>query len=94
MKYDVIIVGSGIGGLTAGLRLALNGKKVAVFEKHYIPGGYATNFSRKGKNGNVYTFDCSLHSLSGAYKDCTVYNIFDNLKLLDKISIITYVLLF
>ena len=89
MKYDVIIVGSGIGGLTAGLRLALNGKKVAVFEKHYIPGGYATNFSRKGKNGNVYTFDCSLHSLSGAYKDCTVYNIFDNLKLLDKISIIT-----
>ena len=86
MKYDVIIIGAGIGGLTAGLRLALNGKKVAIFEKHFIPGGYATNFSRKGKDGNIYTFDCSLHSLSGMNKGCTVYNIFNNLQLLDKVK--------
>ena len=78
MKYDVIIVGTGIAGLTAGLNLAKSGKKIALLEKHYIPGGYATNFTRKGKDGNIYTFDCSLHSLSGMNKDCTVYNIFNN----------------
>ena len=86
MKYDVIIVGTGIAGLTAGLNLAKSGKKIALLEKHYIPGGYATNFTRKGKDGNIYTFDCSLHSLSGMNKDCTVYNIFNNLQLLDKVK--------
>ena len=36
MKYDVIIVGTGIAGLTAGLNLAKSGKKIALLEKHYI----------------------------------------------------------
>ncbi len=87
MKYDVIIVGAGMAGLTAGLKLAKSGKKVAVLEKHFIPGGYATNFSRKGKDGNIYTFDCSLHSLSGMNDNCTVYNMLNNLDILDKITI-------
>lgn len=88
MKYDVIVIGAGIAGLTSALKLAKSGKKVAVFEKHYIPGGYATNFVRKGKDGNLYTFDAALHSLGGTHEGCTTYNILSNLDLLDKINII------
>lgn len=45
--YNSIIIGSGLGGLTAGTLLALWGKKVLILEQHYIPGGCATTFKRK-----------------------------------------------
>lgn len=38
IKYDVIVIASGLAGLTASLKLAKSGKKVALFEKHSIPG--------------------------------------------------------
>lgn len=41
MDYDIIVIGSGMGGLTLGSRLASCGYKVGIFEKHFIPGGYA-----------------------------------------------------
>ena len=44
MKYDYIIVGAGIGGLSAGLNLAFNNKKVLVLEKNSLPGGLVTTF--------------------------------------------------
>ena len=59
-KYDVIIIGAGIGGLTAGAILARNGKKVLVLEKNPVAGGYAVNFKRKG-----FEFDASLHLING-----------------------------
>lgn len=83
MKYDVIVIGSGLSGLTASLKLAKSGKKVALFEKHSIPGGYATNFVRKGKDGNLYTFDVSLHSLSGMNRGCPTREILENLEIYD-----------
>ncbi len=79
MKYDVIIIGSGMSGLTSALKLSKAGKKVAVIEKHFMPGGYATNFSRKGKDGNIYNFDVSLHSLSGMNEGCETRKIFEEL---------------
>jgi len=39
-KYDAVIVGGGIGGLTCALLLARKGIRVAVFEKEKHPGGY------------------------------------------------------
>ena len=51
-KYDVVIVGSGIGGLCCGSILALSGKKVLICEAHSQPGGVAHSFRRHG-----YTFD-------------------------------------
>lgn len=57
-NFDAIIMGSGIGGLTAGAFLAKQGMRVAVLEKHSQPGGCAQGFSRQG-----YRFDSSVHSL-------------------------------
>ena len=51
-KYDVVIVGSGIGGLCCGSILTLSGKKVLICEAHTQPGGVAHSFKRKG-----YTFE-------------------------------------
>lgn len=46
-NIDYIVVGSGVGGLTTAIFLAKAGKRVAVFEKHYIPGGFLHTFRRK-----------------------------------------------
>ncbi len=55
-KYDVIIIGAGIGGLICGTRLAKNGLKVLIIEKHDKPGGCVTSIKRKGVN-----FDMGAH---------------------------------
>lgn len=47
-KYDVVIIGSGIGGLMAGVALARAGRSVAVFEKLGFPGGRYTEIDYKG----------------------------------------------
>ena len=49
-SYEVIIIGSGIGGLCCGCLLALSGKKVLICEAHYKPGGVAHSFQRDGYN--------------------------------------------
>jgi len=69
-KYDVIIIGAGIGGLTAGAILARNGKKVLVLEKNHMVGGYTVNFKRKG-----FEFDASLHMMQGCNKSGISHNI-------------------
>ena len=48
MSLDVIIIGSGIGGLTAAALLARYGKRVLLCESHAIAGGAAHSFSRQG----------------------------------------------
>jgi carotene isomerase len=45
---DVVIIGSGIGGLTAGALLAVYGRRVLILESHFIPGGAAHSFARRG----------------------------------------------
>ena len=59
-KYDVIVIGAGNGGLASATTLSSNGKKVAVFEKHNIPGGCGTSF-RRGR----FEFEVALHQLNG-----------------------------
>ena len=46
--FDVVIIGSGIGGLCCGALLSLQGKKVLICETHSQPGGVAHSFNRGG----------------------------------------------
>jgi len=55
-RFDVIIVGAGTGGLIAGALLTRFGKSVLVLDRHYVAGGNATVFRRKG-----YEFDVGIH---------------------------------
>jgi len=48
MKYDVIIVGGGISGLTSAAFLTKAGKKVLLFEKENTCGGLVNSFERDG----------------------------------------------
>ena len=57
-KYDYIIIGAGMGGLSAANFLAKYNKKVLVLEKHNIPGGLVTSFSRRDAQ-----FDLGIHGL-------------------------------
>ena len=55
-KWDVVVVGSGIGGLTAAAILSKAGKKVLVLEQHDQAGGCCHTFLDKG-----YEFDVGIH---------------------------------
>jgi len=56
-RWDAIVIGSGIGGLTAAVLLASHGgKRVLVLERHYEVGGFTHTFRRPG-----YEWDVGLH---------------------------------
>ena len=68
--YDVVVIGSGLGGLTAANILAREGRSVLLLEQHYKLGGLATWFKRPG--GHI--FDISLHGFPyGMVKSCRRY---------------------
>jgi all-trans-retinol 13,14-reductase len=69
-EYDVVVIGSGLAGLTAANTLARAGHSVLLLEHHYQLGGMATWFKRQ--NGHI--FDISLHGFPyGMIKSCRKY---------------------
>ena len=83
MNYDAIIIGAGLGGLTAGAKLAKEGKKVLLIEQHSIPGGCATTFKRKD-----FTIEVGLHELDGFGDNDLKSKIFNEFKVFDYIEFI------
>ena len=59
-NYDAVVIGAGNGGLVAAARLAKEGKKTLLIERHNLPGGFATSFVR-----GRFEFEASLHELCG-----------------------------
>ena len=60
LDWDVIVIGSGIGGLVTASQLAAKGAKVLVLERYLIPGGSGGSFRRAG-----YTFDVGASMIFG-----------------------------
>lgn len=83
MKYDVIIIGGGLGGLTAGAKLAREGKKVLLIEQHSKPGGCATTFKR-----GDYTLEVGLHEMDGPAARDMKTRIFNELEVFENVNFI------
>lgn len=74
---DVVVIGAGIGGLSAACYLAKAGKRVLVLEQYVVPGGYAHEFTR-----GYYSFDVSLRFVDGLTPGSIVYPVLKDLGVL------------
>jgi phytoene dehydrogenase-like protein len=74
MDYDVIIIGSGAGGLTAAVALAQAGKRVLVLEQHDRPGGWTHSFTLNG-----YRFSPGVHYIGDLQEGGGLRRIYDGL---------------
>jgi C-3',4' desaturase CrtD len=75
-KFRVIVIGAGIGGLTAGALLARRGHEVLILEQSIVPGGCASTFSRRG-----FVFDVGATQVAGLEPGGIHRRIFDELEI-------------
>jgi len=80
-NYPVVVIGAGLGGLSAAACLSKFGLPVTVVEQHMIPGGYATTFER-----GDFTFEVSLHQTS--INNSTTAAMLKELGIFDKLKFI------
>ncbi|KAM8887768.1 inactive all-trans-retinol 13,14-reductase [Synchiropus picturatus] len=73
-NLDVIVIGSGIGGLAAGATLAKAGKKVLILEQHDQAGGCCHTYIEKG-----FEFDVGLHYIGQVHENSLLRIIFDQI---------------
>ena len=78
MKYDVVIIGAGLGGLECGYTLSKNGMNVCVLEQSPVLGGCLQTFKRKG-----ITFDTGFHYIGGLAEGQLLNHLFSYFDLMD-----------
>jgi len=81
-KYDVVIIGSGLGGLLCGTILSMEGKSVCILEKHHQFGGNLQTFKRDGK-----IFDTGFHYVGGLNEGQNLHQYFKYFGLTDKLKL-------
>jgi prolycopene isomerase len=81
--YDVVVVGGGMAGLSAGAGLAYRGASVLVVEAHYNAGGYAHAFRRK-----KFLFDSAVHLTPGGGKGEGIHRLLDQWGVADGVEFI------
>jgi all-trans-retinol 13,14-reductase len=81
-KYDVVIVGSGLGGLVSAMILAKEGLKVCVLEKNNQFGGNLQTFVR-----DKTIFDTGIHYIGGLGKGQNLYNYFKYIGIADELRL-------
>jgi all-trans-retinol 13,14-reductase len=81
-SYDVVIIGSGLGGLTCGAILAKNGYRVCVLEKNQQIGGCLQTFSR-----DKTVFDSGVHYVGGLAPGQNLHQVFKYLGIIDKLNL-------
>ena len=81
-KYDVVIIGSGLGGLACGTILAKEGYKVCILEKNKQIGGTLQTFVR-----DRIVFDSGVHYVGGLDEGQNLHALFTYLGIMDKLKI-------
>jgi len=79
--YDVIIIGSGAGGLSAAVPLAQAGLKVLVCEQHEVPGGWTHSFALQG-----YRFSPGVHYIGDLHEGGFLRNVYEGLGVSDDLE--------
>jgi all-trans-retinol 13,14-reductase len=82
MQYDVVIIGSGLGGLACGTILAKEGYKVCVLEKNKQIGGNLQTFNR-----DKVIFDSGVHYVGGLNEGQNLYQLFKYFGIMDKLKL-------
>ncbi|MEI7596287.1 MAG: FAD-dependent oxidoreductase [Bacteroidota bacterium] len=82
-KYDIVIIGSGLGGLLCAAILGKNGYSVCVIEKHNQIGGNIQTFKRKG-----CVFSAGMHFIGSMEKDQILYKILNYIDVAEKINVL------
>lgn len=80
-EYDVVIIGSGLGGLVCGAILAKEGKRVCILEKNEQIGGCLQTFKRDG-----VTFDTGVHYIGGLAERDSLWKIFNYLGIMERLE--------
>jgi all-trans-retinol 13,14-reductase len=81
-QYDVVIIGSGLGGLLSGYILSKEGYNVCVLEKHHQAGGCLQNFRRDG-----CVFDTGVHYIGSMDEGQVLNRYFKYFGLMDKLPL-------
>lgn len=71
---DIVIIGGGVAGLSAGIYALRNGHRATICEKHIVTGGNLTAWNRQG-----YTVDACIHWLTGTNPASPIYGMWEQL---------------
>ncbi|MGV2941915.1 phytoene desaturase family protein [Mesobacillus sp. LC4] len=82
ISKDVLIIGGGVSGLSAGIYLQMNGYQTAIYEKHYLPGGVCTGWYKDG-----FYIDGCIHWLMGTKEGAGYNRMWKELTVLDNVPI-------